>query len=444
MHRMEPCDTPACQSAREIFHELEEIYDEHNLYFQTIGSVLEAANILDVPHRLKLILTQPKNEIMVHCPVEMDDGSWQLFKGYRVQHNNVLGPYKGGIRYHPEVKLDEVKTLALLMTMKCALARLPFGGAKGALRIDPRAVSKDELMRVTRRLTSALGDNIGPDYDIPAPDVGTNAQVMAWMADTYINFAESSSRVTARGVVTGKPLEFGGSAGREKATGQGLVYVLDALLPGMNIELDKVSCSLIGYGNVGSWTARLLQQRGTTLKAVMDHTGAILNETGIDAEALAEHVKSTGGVHGFADATAISNETFYSTPVDLFIPAALEQMVDLEHAERMQCKVLVEGANAPTTPRAERYLLEKGVEVLPAILCNAGGVTVSYFEWKQNRQSETWDEELVDERLKKIMTRSAERVLKMSKRLNCNMRIASYASAIEHIDKVYELRGVFP
>jgi glutamate dehydrogenase (NAD(P)+) len=444
MHQMESCNTPACQSAREIFHELEEIYDEHNLYFQTIGSVLEAANILDVPHRLKLILTQPKNEIMVHCPVEMDDGSWQLFKGYRVQHNNVLGPYKGGIRYHPEVKLDEVKTLALLMTMKCALARLPFGGAKGALRIDPRAVSKDELMRVTRRLTSALGDNIGPDYDIPAPDVGTNAQVMAWMADTYINFAESSSRVTARGVVTGKPLEFGGSAGREKATGQGLVYVLDALLPGMNIELDKVSCSLIGYGNVGSWTARLLQQRGTTLKAVMDHTGAILNETGIDAEALAEHVKSTGGVHGFADATAISNETFYSTPVDLFIPAALEQMVDLEHAERMQCKVLVEGANAPTTPRAERYLLEKGVEVLPAILCNAGGVTVSYFEWKQNRQSETWDEELVDERLKKIMTRSAERVLKMSKRLNCNMRIASYASAIEHIDKVYELRGVFP
>jgi glutamate dehydrogenase (NAD(P)+) len=444
MIQMEPCDTPACQSAREIFHELEEIYDEHNLYFQTIGSVLEAANALDVPHRLKLILTQPKNEIMVHCPVEMDDGSWQLFKGYRVQHNNVLGPYKGGIRYHPEVKLDEVKTLALLMTMKCALARLPFGGAKGALRIDPRGVSEGELMRVTRRLTSALGDNIGPDYDIPAPDVGTNSQVMAWMADTYINFAKSSSKVTARGVVTGKPLEFGGSEGREKATGQGLVYVLDALLPGMGIELDKVSCSLIGFGNVGSWTGRLLQKRGTTLKAVMDHTGAILNENGIDAEALAQHVKATGGVHGFADATAVSNETFYSTPVDLFIPAALEQMVDLEHAKRMQCKVLVEAANAPTTPHAERYLLEKGVEVLPAILCNAGGVTVSYFEWKQNRQSETWDKKLVDERLKKIMTRSAERVLKMSKRLNCNMRIASYASAIEHIDKVYEIRGVFP
>ena len=441
---MDSCNSTACQSAREIFTELEEIYDDQNLYFRTISSVLEAASALEVPHRLKLMLTQPKNEIMVHCPVEMDDGSWRLFKGYRVQHNNVLGPYKGGIRYHPEVKLDEVKTLALLMTMKCALARLPFGGAKGALRINPHGVSKDELMRVTRRLTAALGDNIGPDYDIPAPDVGTNAQVMAWMADTYINFAESSSKVTARGVVTGKPLAFGGSAGREKATGQGLVYVLDALLPGMGIELDTVSCSLIGYGNVGSWTARLLQKRGTTLKAVMDHSGAIFNPDGIDADALALHVSTTGGVHNFAAAKAISNDAFYATPVDLFIPAALEQMVDLEHAKRIQCKVLVEGANAPTTPHAERYLLEQGIEVLPAILCNAGGVTVSYFEWKQNRQSETWDEALVDERLKTTMTRSAERVLKMSKRLNCNMRIASYASAIEHIDKVYELRGVFP
>jgi glutamate dehydrogenase (NAD(P)+) len=441
---MEPCDNPASQSAREIFLELEDYYDDHNLYFQTIGSVLEAANLLKVDHRLKLILSQPKNEIMVHCPVKMDDGTWQLFKGYRVQHNNVLGPYKGGIRYHPDVKLDEVKTLALLMTMKCALARLPFGGAKGALKIDPRAVSKTELERVTRRLTAALGNNIGPDYDIPAPDVGTNSQIMAWMADTYINFAESSTKVTARGVVTGKPIEFGGSAGREKATGQGLVYVLDALLPGMGMDISKLSYSLIGYGNVGSWTARLLKAKGTQLKAVMDHTGAIYNEAGIDAEALAAHVKTTGGVKGYAEAEAIDESTFYSTPVDLFIPAALEQMVDLEHAKLINCKVLVEAANAPTTPSAERHLLAKGIEVLPAILCNAGGVTVSYFEWKQNRQSETWDEELVDERLRKIMTRSAGRVLETAKRLNCNMRLASYASAIEHIDKVYEMRGVFP
>lgn len=441
---MPQCDTPACQSAREIFTELEERYDDHNLYFQTIGSVLEAANSLAVPHWLKLILTQPKNEIMVHCPVKMDDGSWQLFKGYRVQHNNVLGPYKGGIRYHHEVKLDEVKTLSLLMTMKCALARLPYGGAKGALKINPRELSSGELERVTRRMTAALGNNIGPDYDIPAPDVGTNSQVMAWMADTYINFAESSTKVTARGVVTGKPLEFGGSAGREKATGQGLVYVLEELLPGMGMHICRLNFSLIGFGNVGSWTARLLQKLGSTLTAVLDHTGAIYSADGIDAERLAEHVKEHGGVAGYPAAQAIDESTFYATQVDLFIPAALEQMVDQAHAEKINCKVLVEAANAPTTPRAERILLDKGVEVLPAILCNSGGVTVSYFEWKQNRQSETWDEELVDERLKKTMVESAQRVLKTAKKLDCNMRIASYAAAIEHIHTVYSMRGVFP
>lgn len=438
---MEPLNN---QTAREIFDELEEYYDESNLYYQTLTSVLDAAEILNVPHRLKLILTQPKNEIMVHFTSKMDDGTWQLFKGYRVQHNNVIGPYKGGIRYHHEVKLDEVKTLALLMTMKCALARLPLGGAKGALKIDPNAVSKNELERVTRRFTAALGNNIGPDYDIPAPDVGTNAQVMAWMADTYINFAESSNKVTARGVVTGKPLEFGGSAGREKATGQGLVFVLETLLPGMGMKFEELSCSLIGFGNVGSWTGRLLKAHGTKLKTVLDHTGAILNENGIDADELTVWVKEHGGVKGYPKAEAVSSEIFYSTPVDLFIPAALEQMVDLKHAERMQCRVLVEGANAPTTPRAEKHLLSKGVEVIPAILCNAGGVTVSYFEWKQNRQSETWEESVVDERLKRIMESSANRVLDMSKRLNCSMRIASYAVAIEYLDKVYEMRGVFP
>ncbi|PXA03935.1 glutamate dehydrogenase [Coraliomargarita sinensis] len=441
---MDKCDTPACQSAREIFEELEEYYDDHNLYFQTIGSVLEAASLLEMPHQLKLILSQPKNEVMVHCPVQMDDGTWQLFKGYRVQHNNVLGPYKGGIRYHEEVKLDEVKTLALLMTMKCALARLPYGGAKGALKINPRSVSQKELERVTRRLTAALGNNIGPDYDIPAPDVGTNAQTMAWMADTYINFAESSTKVTARGIVTGKPLEFGGSAGREKATGQGLVYVLETLLPGIGIDLSAQSFSLIGYGNVGSWTARLLQAKGSELRAVLDHTGAIFSEAGINAEKLATYVQETGGVTGYPDAQKISEDEFYSTPVDLFIPAALEQMVDLEHAKKIQCRVLVEAANAPTTPNAERHLLDKGIEVLPAILCNAGGVTVSYFEWKQNRQSETWDETLVDKRLKKVMRRSAELVLETAVELDCNMRMASYAAALKRIGKVYAMRGVFP
>ncbi len=441
---MNPPQTTPRQSAREIFDELEEYYDEDNLYYQTISSVLEAADLIDLPHNVKLMLSQPKNEIMVHFPAQMDDGSWQLFKGYRVQHNNLLGPYKGGMRYHHTIKLDEVKTLALLMTMKCALVRLPYGGAKGALKIDPRAMSPRELERVTRRLTAALGNNIGPDYDIPAPDVGTNAQTMAWMADTYINFAESSRKVTARGIVTGKPLEFGGSAGREKATAQGVVFVLETMLPGIGIDLSTQDFSLIGYGNVGSWAARLLQAKGARLRAVLDHTGAIFSKNGIDAEQLATHVRETGGVAGYSEAQAITESDFYSTPVDLFIPAALEQMVDLEHAKKMQCKVLVEAANAPTTPNAEKHLLNKGVEVLPAILCNSGGVTVSYFEWKQNRLSETWDESVVDERLKTVMCRAAECVLETAARLDCNLRQASYATALERIAKVYSMRGVFP
>lgn len=437
-------DSKSHQSAREIFEELEEYYDDHNVYYQTIGSVLDATELLGINHRLKLILSQPKNEIMVHFTAKMDDGSQKLFKGYRVQHNNVLGPYKGGIRFHHEVKLDEVKALALLMTMKCALARLPLGGAKGALKVNPRSLTKNELERVTRRFTAALGNNISPNYDIPAPDVGTNAQIMAWMADTYTNMSEASSKVIAKGVVTGKPIEFGGSEGREKATGQGLVFVLEELLPGMNLEIGDLSYSLIGFGNVGSWTARLLQKHGSKLKTVMDHTGAILNEDGIDAEDLTRYVKEHGSVKGYPKANPVSNDVFYSTEVDLFIPAALEQMIDFEHAKRMNCKVIVEGANAPTTPRAEQLLLEKGVEILPAILCNAGGVTVSYFEWKQNRQSETWEEEKVDRQLRTTMSKSAQRVLNMAREKNCSMRIASYAAAIEYLDKVYDMRGVFP
>ncbi len=441
---MDQTNSDSTQTAREIFAELEEYYDDHNVYYQTIGSVLDASDLLGVNHRLKLILSQPKNEIMVHFPAKMDDGTQRLFKGYRVQHNNVLGPYKGGIRFHHEVKLDEVKALALLMTMKCALARLPLGGAKGALKVDPRSLSKDELERVTRRFTAALGNNISPNYDIPAPDVGTNAQIMAWMADTYTNMSEASSKVIAKGVVTGKPIEFGGSEGREKATGQGLVFVLEELLPGMGMNIGELSYSLIGYGNVGSWTARLLKKHGTTLKTVMDHTGAIFNASGIDADELSEYVKKHGGVKDYPNAEAVSEDVFYSTPVDLFIPAALEQMIDLKHAERMDCKVIVEGANAPTTPRAEQVLLKKGVEVLPAILCNAGGVTVSYFEWKQNRQSETWEEAEVDEKLRSIMCKSARRVLKMAEEKKCSMRIASYAAAIQYLDKVYDMRGIFP
>jgi len=274
--------------------------------------------------------------------------------------------------------------------------------------------------------------------------MGTNAQVMAWFADTYINITDPSSRVFARAVVTGKPQEFGGSAGREKATAQGLVFVLEALLPEMNMPLDQQSYSLIGYGNVGSWTGRLLAERGSKLKAVMDHTGAIFDEKGIDAVKLAEHVNKTGGVAGFANAQPISEHDFYTTPVDMFIPAALEQMVDAPQAAMVNCKVVVEAANAPTTPAGERVLAERGITILPAILCNSGGVTVSYFEWKQNRQAESWDEAQVDAQLKKHMYAAAQRMTLAAQRYQCDMGQAAYLSALEHLDKVYRIRGIFP
>lgn len=419
-------------------------YDPSDLYQQVIGHVLGSAEMLDLPRHLRLIMAQPKNEVIVHFPVKMDDGEYKLFKGYRVQHNDILGPYKGGIRYHEGVGLDHVKALAVLMTMKSALVRLPLGGAKGGVQVDPRAVSQDELMRLTRRFTSAIANNIGPDHDIPAPDVGTNSQIMAWMADTYINFLPGHERWIGEAVVTGKPLEFGGSYGRDKATGQGLVFVLDELLPEIGLRFDQTDFSVIGYGNVGSWTARLLQDRGATLKAAMDHTGAIYNEKGIETLTLAQHVLFTGGVAGFEGAEPITEEEFYKTQVDLFIPAALEQMIDIQHAEIMNCKVVAEGANAPTTPQGQEVLAERGITVLPAVLCNCGGVTVSYMEWKQNRQAETWDADTVDIKLRQHMTAAAGRVKLAAHRYGCDMRTATYCAALEYIGKIYQIRGIFP
>ncbi|MBP9854582.1 MAG: Glu/Leu/Phe/Val dehydrogenase [Candidatus Omnitrophica bacterium] len=430
-------------SAESIFKELDFTINKDDIYFNTIDNILRAADILELPKRLRLILSQPKNEIIVHFPVRMDDGSFKLFKGYRVQHNNVLGPYKGGIRYDHSVHLDHIKALAAIMTIKCALVRLPFGGAKGGVQFDPRSVSHDELMRLTRRFISALGNNIGPDVDMPAPDVGTNSQIMAWMADTYISM-DPQQKVSALGVVTGKPLSFGGSHGREKATGQGVVYVLDEMLSEYKLSLKNCSYSLVGFGNVGSWVGRLLQERGSKLKAVGDHTGFIFNSKGIDSVALAEHVKNKGGVQGFAKAEKIKEKDFYTTKVDLFIPAALEQMIDLKKAKMIDCKVVVEAANMPLKPEAEEYFHKKGIHILPAVLCNVGGVTVSYFEWKQNRQSETWDLEFVDQQLKKTMIQAAQRVKKTARERKCTLHQAAYCSALEHLNEVYELRGIFP
>ena len=418
--------------------------DPDNLYTQTVGTMLSASAMMGLKHRLKIILAQPKNEIMVHFPVRMDDGHHRLFKGYRVQHNNALGPYKGGIRFHSDVHLDDVKSLAFLMTMKCSLVRVPFGGGKGGIKIDPRKVSIGELERVTRRFTSAIANDIGPDYDIPAPDVNTNAQIMAWMADTYQMSCTERAVYDGMRVVTGKPVEIGGSLGREKATGQGLVDVCAEMLPQVGVPIQGMTFSVLGFGNVGSWAGRIFHDMGAKMTAVCDHTGAIHNERGINPHALAEHVQKTGGVAGFPNAEAITNEQFYRTKVDLFVPCALEQMIQEKQANWLNCRYVAEGANAPTTPAGDRVLSSKGVDVIPAILANAGGVTVSYFEWVQNKTSEYWDIEKVDRNLNKHMVMAARRTLLMREQYKTDLRTAAYIAALDNIAKAYAVRGIFP
>jgi glutamate dehydrogenase (NAD(P)+) len=427
-----------------VFEELEIVRDPANLFHQTIEQVLISADLVGMRHHQKLIIAQPKNEVIVHFPVLMDDGHHRLFKGYRVQHNNALGPYKGGLRYHPHVSLDDVKALAVLMTMKCSLVKVPFGGGKGGVKCNPRELSIEELKRVTRRFCAAISNQIGPDYDIPAPDVGTNAQIMAWFADTYQLMSPEHTAQDTHRVVTGKPVEMGGSLGRDKATGQGLVDVLEEMLPELGVDIQQCTFTLIGYGNVGGWTGRLLTDLGARLVGVLDHTGAIHNDGGIDAAALWDHVGETGGVSGFNEAETITDEEFYRLNVDLLIPAALEQMITPREAAWIGARVVAEGANAPTTPEGDAVLMQRGIEILPAILCNAGGVTVSYFEWVQNKTSMYWSSADVDEKLNMHMVLAARRVKLARVKYECDMRTASYCAALEAIGKVYDLRGVFP
>ncbi|MEM1185755.1 MAG: Glu/Leu/Phe/Val dehydrogenase [Planctomycetota bacterium] len=440
-----------------VFDELGFPSDPDNLYLQTVAVMLKAADMIDLKHRVRIILAQPKNEVMVHFPVRMDDGHHKLFKGYRVQHNNALGPYKGGIRFHEDVHLDDVKALSLLMTMKTALVRVPFGGGKGGVKCNPRDLSPGELERVSRRFTSAIAQMIGPDYDIPAPDVGTNAQMMAWMADTYMMGMDSNANDGLR-IVTGKPIEFGGSAGREKATGQGVADVLAEMLPGIGLPIQGMTVSLLGFGNVNSWAGRILQDMGAKIVSVMDHTGALRHENGLDCHSLSDYAERNRGIAGYENeptrtgagtqasqgAEVISEEDFYRTKCDVFVPGALEQMIKPKQAAWLDCKVLAEAANAPCDPAGDRVLMERGIEVIPAILANSGGVTVSYFEWLQNKSSVTWDATHVDRELNRHMCVAARRTLAARERYGCDLRTASFAAALEHLGKVYKLRGIFP
>lgn len=404
----------------------------------------KAADFCNLSPHIRLILSQPKNELIVNFPVKLDNGEYRLFKGYRVQHNNVLGPYKGGMRYHEEVTLDEVKALAAWMTYKSALHDIPFGGGKGGIKFTPRDFSAGELERITRRFTYALGSNIGPDHDIPAPDVGTNAQIMVWMMDTFMSLAGSENMHSARGVVTGKTLAAGGSHGREAATGQGIVHCIVEWARDNRFDLNGATFAVQGFGNVGSNTAKILARTGASMTVAGDWKGYIANGEGINPFKLSEHVARAGTVVGYPGTHAISREQFFGTEVDIVIPAALELEIGVAEARLMKAKVIVEGANGPTDPRAEPILTEKGIHLIPDILANSGGVAVSYFEWLQNKRSEVWDLEEVEERLARRMKRTYLAVSEYAATRRCDWRTAAMCIALGRISKAYSERGIFP
>ncbi|MCB9532651.1 MAG: Glu/Leu/Phe/Val dehydrogenase [Myxococcales bacterium] len=393
--------------------------------------------------KVRLVLSEPKNEIIVNFPAMMDSGEYRLFTGYRIQHNNILGPYKGGIRYSEHVTREEVKALSALMTYKCALMQIPFGGAKGGVRCNPRVLSRNEVERITRRFTHDLGSNIGPEYDIPAPDMGTNAQTMVWMMDTYMNGQDITKKNAVRGVVTGKSLTAGGSVGREKATGQGVVFALDEWADENNFSLDGARFTVQGFGNVGSHAARILSKAGGILVGVSDHTGSICDEN-IDPEELAAYVAANGGVAGYAKAASCTRDDFFGLACDVFIPAALEFQIGAHEAKLLRCRVIVEGANGPTTPAGDVVLESRGITVLPDIFANGGGVVVSYFEWVQNRRSESWDLKEVDTRLRAKIQDAYARMRAKATALAVPNRIAALACALDRLQASYAERGIFP
>jgi glutamate dehydrogenase (NAD(P)+) len=414
-------------------------------FYKVVQDYLDrACKVSGIEPYVRTILYQPKNELIVNFPVRMDNGEVRLFKGYRVQHNNLLGPFKGGMRYHPQVSLDDVKALAAMMTWKSSLMRLPFGGGKGGIKFDPHSVSKTELQRITRRFTHALGENIGPEYDIPAPDVGTNSQTMAWMMDTYSNMVGSAQKQSVKGVVTGKPVASGGTLGRGKATGQGLVYCILEWAREKNFDLEGSTMIVQGFGNVGSHTAVILSKLGVSTVAVGDHTGYMYNPEGFNAHKLQDYVEAHGSIAGYPGGKPITREEFFACKADIFAPCALENQVGEAEARTLDVKMIGEGANGPLNPAGERILLEKGVDILPDVLANSGGVTVSYYEWVQNKRSESWSEEEVDARLEVAMKRAYREVSDYARNKKIDMRTAAYGIALQRIESVYKEREIFP
>lgn len=422
----------------------EESPKKRNLYANVMAQFDKAADLMKIDPDIRKILSKSINEIKINFPVKMDDGRIEMFTGYRVQHNDIAGPFKGGLRYHPDVDIDEVRALASWMTWKTAVVGIPFGGAKGGLNIDPSRYSSMELQRITRRFAFALGNNIGAEYDIPAPDVNTNAQIMAWILDTHLSTMPPNERNRCIHVVTGKPIESGGSLGRDKATGQGVVYTIEKWVQDKGMDMSKLTFFVQGFGNVGSWAARLLCKLGAKLVAVEDVTGAIYNPEGIDTEKLCQYFLATGGISGYQDACKIDHDTFMRTKADVFIPAALGNQITAENAPEMSVKLVAEGANGPTDPDGDRILFERGIDVLPDILCNAGGVVVSYFEWLQNKRSEFWDIEEVDSKLHKRLMKAYNKVKEVAQKYSIDWRTAAYIVALYRLEKIYMERGIFP
>ncbi len=399
-----------------------------------------AAEILQLPASLRAVLREVRRELTVRFPVKMDDGRVVMFEGYRVHHNLTRGPAKGGLRFHPDTDLDEVKALAMWMTWKCALANVPFGGAKGGVAVDPAALSRRELERLTRRFASEISVLIGPDSDIPAPDVNTSAQIMAWIMDTLS--MEAGHSIPA--VITGKPVDIGGSEGRPEATGRGVSIIAVEACRRLGLDPASSTVAVQGFGNVGSVSARLLAARGFQVVAVSDVTGGIHDPQGLHLDEVAAHRTRTGGIVGFPGGRAVSNQELLELPVDVLVPAALENVITARNAGRIQARLVVEGANGPTTPDADDILEQRGIVVVPDILANAGGVTVSYFEWVQDLQSFFWDEEEINVKLEKIMRKAFDEMVGQADDRSVSLRLGAYLVAVKRVANATAVRGIYP
>ncbi|MEO7455649.1 MAG: Glu/Leu/Phe/Val dehydrogenase [Gemmatimonadaceae bacterium] len=413
--------------------------NEENPFEAMMSRFDRAAQLLDLEPGLYKVLRHPERQIIVSVPVMMDNGEVEVYEGYRVLYNTSRGPAKGGIRFDMQVNLDEVKALAAWMTWKCAVVNLPFGGAKGGVICDPLKMSAGELERLTRRYTAAIIHTLGPDSDVPAPDVNTNERVMAWIMDTY----SMHHRHTVTAVVTGKPVEMGGSLGRREATGRGCMIVIKEALKHLGMKVLGTTVAVQGFGNVGSIAAELLVKEGCIVRGISDRTGGYWNKAGIDIDAALKHVKQHRSLEGFKGGDPITNEELLTSEVDVLLPAALENVITSKNASKIQAKIICEGANGPTTAGADSILAEKEIFVIPDILANAGGVSVSYFEWVQDRGGYFWSEASVNERLTDIMTRSFGDVLNLSKLHKVDMRTAAYMLSISRVATVHRLRGVY-